>query len=91
MPVPKRKTSKKRRDQRAAGKHIDRSLSSGKCQTCQASTEPHCVCAACGYYKGVKVLRTKLERADQRQLKQRSKNKAILESKGSSPEDASQS
>lgn len=88
MPVPKRKTSKQRRDQRAAGKDIDRNITSGRCQTCQAGAEPHCVCASCGYYKGVKVLRTKLERTEQRQVKQKTKNKSILESKGAAPESA---
>ena len=61
MPVPKRKLSRKRRDQRSANKGIKpKSLAS--CQTCKAPTMPHQVCADCGYYKGVKVLRTKTDR-----------------------------
>ncbi len=88
MPVPKRKTSKARRDKRSAGKRVDRSLSSARCQTCQASVAPHCVCLNCGYYKGNKILRTKLERAGERQLKQKAKRKAVLESKGTAPEES---
>lgn len=88
MPVPKRKTSKRRRDQRSAGKHVDRSLASGRCQTCQACTPQHSVCKECGYYKGEKILRSKLERAAQRQLKQNEKNKAILKARGDAPSEA---
>lgn len=85
MPCPKRKTSKQRRDQRSAGKHIDRSLTSGRCQTCQACVTQHSVCQGCGYYKGVKVVRTKLERTEQRQARIKAKNKTILESRGNAP------
>lgn len=88
MPVPKRKTSKARRDKRSAGKDIDRNITSGRCQTCQACTEPHTVCKYCGYYKGNKLIRTKLERSTDRLLKKQAKNKSILESKGSAPEES---
>ena len=61
MPVPKRKLSRKRRDQRSANKGLKpQSLSS--CQTCQAPSLSHQVCRECGYYKGIKVLRTKTDR-----------------------------
>lgn len=86
MPVPKRKTSKARRDKRAAGKHIDRNLPGARCQTCQMSVEPHSVCKSCGYYKGVKILRTKLERSADRQMVRQEKKKAILKSRGAAPE-----
>jgi hypothetical protein len=36
------------------------------CAQCQASLAAHQVCATCGYYKGVKVLVTKLERSVKR-------------------------
>ena len=61
MPVPKRKLSRKRRDQRSANKGLKPKSISG-CQTCQAPMMSHQVCRECGYYKGVKVLRTKTER-----------------------------
>lgn len=65
MPVPKRKTSKSRRDKRSANKGIKFSLPS-VCQTCQASVGSHQVCQECGYYKGVKVIRTKTDRMHER-------------------------
>jgi large subunit ribosomal protein L32 len=61
MPVPKRKLSRKRRDQRSANKGIKPKAITG-CQTCQAPMMPHQVCKECGYYKGRKILRTKTDR-----------------------------
>jgi large subunit ribosomal protein L32 len=61
MPVPKRKTSKKRRDQRSASKGIKPKAITG-CQTCQAPIAPHQACKECGYYKGIKILKTKTDR-----------------------------
>lgn len=65
MPVPKRKTSKARRDKRSANKHI-RPQAIAACLNCSAALSPHSACAECGFYKGVKVLTTKLERAIKR-------------------------
>lgn len=65
MPVPKRKTSKARRDKRQSTKFI-RVAAITACQNCEAPLNPHAACATCGFYKGVKVLRTKLERAIKR-------------------------
>lgn len=61
MPTPKRKTSKSRRDMRSANKGI-KPKSVSACQTCQAPIASHQVCKECGYYKGVKVLKTKTDR-----------------------------
>ena len=61
MPVPKRKVSKSRRDKRSANKGI-KNIIITFCPTCQASVFPHRVCKECGYYKGEKILRTKIER-----------------------------
>jgi large subunit ribosomal protein L32 len=61
MPTPKRKVSKRRRDQRSANKGIKPKAITG-CQTCQAPIMPHQACKECGYYKGIKVLRTKIDR-----------------------------
>jgi len=61
MPVPKRKTSKRRRDQRSANKGLKPKAITG-CQTCQEPIMPHTACKQCGYYKGVKILRTKQDR-----------------------------
>lgn len=61
MPVPKRKTSKARRDSRSANKGI-KPKEVAACQTCQAPTMSHQVCFTCGHYKGTKILRTKTDR-----------------------------
>lgn len=65
MPVPKRKTSKGRRDRRSANKAMKPS-NVVACQTCQAPVLPHQMCKECGYYKGVKVTRTKSDRLHER-------------------------
>lgn len=65
MPVPKRKLSRKRRDQRSANKGIKPKAITG-CQTCQAPVMPHQICKECGYYKGTKILRTKADRLYER-------------------------
>ena len=61
MGVPKRKHSRSRRDSRSANKGI-RPKIVASCQTCQVPVMPHQVCKDCGYYKGRKVLRTKVDR-----------------------------
>ena len=61
MPTPKRKVSRARRDTRSANKGL-KPKAIAACQTCQAPIATHKICAECGYYKGVKVLRTKQER-----------------------------
>ena len=65
MPVPKRKLSRKRRDQRSANKGIKPHIVAF-CQTCQAPKTAHSICMECGFYKGIKVLRTKAERSHTR-------------------------
>ena len=61
MPVPKRKVSRARRDTRSANKGL-KPKAIASCQTCQAPIAAHRICSECGYYKGVKVLRTKADR-----------------------------
>jgi len=65
MPVPKMKVSRSRRNKRSANKFITMHAIT-ECQTCRAPLAPHVVCKACGYYKGIKVLRTKFERLHER-------------------------
>lgn len=62
MPVPKRKTSKRRRDQRHSSRFL-RPQSFAGCSNCESPNLPHQVCKDCGFYKGKKVLATKIERA----------------------------
>lgn len=65
MPVPKRKHSRSRRDSKSANKGLEvKSITS--CQTCQSPISGHQVCKDCGYYKGIKVLRTKTDRMHER-------------------------
>ena len=68
MPVPKRKHSRARRDLKHANKGLDFSPAT-YCQTSQDPVAPHTVCLTSGYYKGVKVLRTKADRAHERTQK----------------------
>lgn len=68
MPVPKRKHSRSRRDLKHANKGLE-FAGAAYCQTSQEPCLPHSVCLTSGYYKGVKVLRTKTERAYERAQK----------------------
>lgn len=72
MPVPKRKLSKRRRDQRSANKFL-KVKAIAACQQCNQPLATHVACTQCGYYKGVKVLTTKSERAEKRGLSQKAK------------------
>ena len=75
MPVPKRKTSKARRDKRSAGKKAVTVIVM-TCQTCNAPILPHQVCKECGHYKGVKVIRTKTDRLYERNQTRTAKQQA---------------
>ena len=57
MAVPKRKTSKARRDSRRANWKL---VIPGmvQCPQCHEYTMPHRACKACGYYKGKEVVKT---------------------------------
>lgn len=61
MPVPKRKRSKSRRDRRFANKGLEE-IAITKCAQCSEAIAPHQACKFCGFYKGSKVLKTKLDR-----------------------------
>ncbi|RMH79900.1 MAG: 50S ribosomal protein L32 [Acidobacteria bacterium] len=60
MAVPKRKTSKWRRDQRRAQNFFSKlsSLSLSTCPNCGELAMPHRVCPYCGHYRGRSVLET---------------------------------
>jgi large subunit ribosomal protein L32 len=79
MPVPKRKRSRARRDSRFANKGLKIQAFSS-CSQCQEPLAPHQACKNCGFYKGKKVLKTKVERtmkrAEQMQKKQEKKASA---------------
>jgi large subunit ribosomal protein L32 len=55
MGVPKRKTSKSRRDKRRANDFLT-AASLSKCPQCNEMRLPHRVCPTCGYYHDRLVL-----------------------------------
>ena len=74
MPVPKRKRSRARRDKRFANKGI-KIKSFTECKNCKSPLACHTVCSNCGFYKGVKIMSTKAERAVRRGEKRQAKAK----------------
>ncbi|ADO45198.1 ribosomal protein L32 [Hydrogenobacter thermophilus TK-6] len=59
MAVPKRKTSRWRRDNRRAQNFFSKVKLSSlvSCPNCGELTIPHRVCPYCGYYKGREVIK----------------------------------
>lgn len=90
MAVPKRKTSKARRDQRSACKFL-RPQVFGECSHCAAPVMPHIVCSNCGYYKGRKVLTTKLDRALKRGEVRRARDEANRTQEPAAPSEETKS
>ncbi len=58
MAVPKRKTSKSRRDKRRTHQKID-TPNLGVCTNCQEPILPHTLCTECGYYNGRVIIEPK--------------------------------
>lgn len=56
MAVPKRKTSKARRDKRRAQNMRMSAPGLSKCPQCHEPKLPHRVCPACNYYDGKDVM-----------------------------------
>ncbi len=57
MAVPKRKTSKARRDKRRNNLWKLSAPTLVKCSHCGAYKRPHRLCTACGYYDGREVIK----------------------------------
>lgn len=58
MAVPKRKTSKSRRDKRRT--HYKAKMPTiSTCSHCQEIVRPHHICPKCGHYKGKEILEIK--------------------------------
>ena len=85
MPVPKRKRSRARRDKRFANWGL-KVKAITVCQNCQEPLSPHQACMLCGYYKGMKVLNTKAERADKRGVVRKEKEAKRAVQEQASPE-----
>lgn len=56
MAVPKRKTSKQRRNKRRASAYRFRKPTTVECSNCHEAKLPHRVCPNCGYYDGKEVV-----------------------------------
>lgn len=90
MAVPKRKHSKARSRSRCTH-DVEHVTSITHCLNCNNPLKTHQACANCGYYKGVKVLKTKAERAVKRghvqQAKQaRQQGNQVVQAAGSESE-----
>lgn len=57
MAVPKRKTSKARRDKRRSSVWKLSAPTLIKCSHCGEYTVPHKVCSTCGFYDGKEVIK----------------------------------
>lgn len=57
MAVPKKKTSKSRRDMRRAH-HGLTNTNVNECPNCGEMKQPHHVCGSCGHYDGREVIAT---------------------------------
>lgn len=60
MAVPKKKTSKSRRNMRRSHHHLA-SINTAECSNCGAVKMPHHICQGCGHYNGRQVLSVKKE------------------------------
>ena len=55
MAVPKKKTSKSRRDMRRSH-HALTAVQLSECPNCGEIKRPHHICQACGYYDGEEIV-----------------------------------
>jgi len=88
MPVPKRKRSRSRRDKRFANKGI-KVKAITICNNCQDPLIPHSACKNCGFYKGIKVMMTKMDRTVKRTEIRKTKEAAKTEQQQTDPEQKS--
>ncbi len=56
MAVPKRRTSRSKRDMRRANHDKVSAPTLTRCSNCGETMRPHRVCPACGFYAGVAVV-----------------------------------
>jgi large subunit ribosomal protein L32 len=60
MAVPKRKTSKSRRDMRRSH-HALKAKNNNECSNCGSVKLPHHVCSSCGHYDGRSIVKSRKE------------------------------
>lgn len=65
MAVPKKKTSKSRRDRRRANHDKIGQPAISTCKECGAPTVPHQACSECGVYRGRQVIELADETAEE--------------------------
>lgn len=56
MAVPKRRTSKSKKNMRRASAYRLSKVTLAECPQCHEPKEPHRVCKSCGYYKNREVI-----------------------------------
>ena len=56
MAVPKRRTSRSKRDMRRANHDKINAPALSRCSNCGEITRPHRVCGACGFYAGEQII-----------------------------------
>lgn len=61
MAVPKRRTSRTKRDQRRANHDKLTAPAISRCSNCGEVKRPHFVCPACGFYGGEQVVQTNVK------------------------------
>ena len=59
MAVPKRRTTRAKRDQRRAQHDKVAAPTTIPCPNCNEMTRPHRICGSCGHYKGRQILSVK--------------------------------
>ncbi|MDR2431261.1 MAG: 50S ribosomal protein L32 [Candidatus Margulisbacteria bacterium] len=75
MPVPKKRRTHSRTRTNHAYNFRAQVKAAGVCKNCGAPVLPHVICPVCGYYKGRKVKKTKLEKRNARQARKAEENK----------------
>ena len=83
MSVPKKRTTKSRRDKRRLHIFLKKPVLV-KCKKCGKEVLPHTVCSFCGYYKGKEVIDV-LGKLDKKEKKQREKEIKAKEEKEEKP------
>lgn len=67
MAVPKKKTSKSRRDMRRSQHDRISAPTVSECPQCGAPTRPHHACPGCGTYRGRQVIEVEAETTEKKE------------------------